>query len=253
MANKKEDLYITVRCIGHKAIKIVPGDTLRIGRHHSNDLVLVDGTVSRFHASIEWDIDEDRPWIADHDSANGVDVDDRVVDGRHPLSGDNQVGVGDFTLVLQLTAPAAREAPVELTARDHLINDDGGDTSKVQLYNESKKAMKGMFEDAQTLQRVALDLEEDARTGTLKVFERLNTFWVMFAAGGVVNASYGEAGGVKALVEILNLPEGRYEFTADIEFSEENLKLSVKKVLQRQDEQTMRFSKQDSASGDLEL
>jgi hypothetical protein len=246
----KDQLYITVRCMGHKAIKIKPGETLRIGRHHSNDLVLSDGTVSRFHAAIEWDKDEDRPWITDNDSANGVDVDDDVVDGRHPLTGDNQVGVGDFTLVLQLTAPTVRAAPVKLTARDHLLDDEGTGTGKIQLYSESKKTKKGRFGDAKEIQRVALDLEENNRTGTLKVSNRLDNHWIMFAAGGVVNASFGDANGVQALAEILNMPEGAYEFSADIEFAEENLKLSVQKVLARQEEQTMRFSKTDRVSDD---
>ncbi len=239
--------------MGHKSIKIRQGDTLRIGRHHSNDLVLSDGTVSRFHASIEWDKDEDRPWIVDNDSANGVDVDDRVVDERAPLSGDNQVGVGDFTLILQLTAPAAREADEDLTASDHLIDDDGEDTGKVRLYSESTAKVKGRFSETSELQRIALDIEEKQRTGTLKVSERLTTHWIMFGNGGVVNACYGGETGVRSLVEILNMKEGRFEFSADIEFSEQNLKLSVKKVLARQDEQTMRFSKSQNQGSDVDL
>jgi pSer/pThr/pTyr-binding forkhead associated (FHA) protein len=244
MAKKKDNLFITVRCMGHKAIKIRPGDTLRIGRHHSNDLVLSDGTVSRFHAAIEWDKDEDRPWVVDNDSANGVDIDDRVVDVRAPLSGDNQVGVGDFTLILQLTAPAAREAPEALTASDHLIDDDDGEaTGKVRLYSESAATVEGRFTNTNELQRIALDIEEKQRTGTLKVSERLTTHWIMFGNGGVVNACYAGEFGVRSLVEILNMSEGRFEFSADIEFSEDNLKLSVKKVLARQSETTMRFNK----------
>ena len=45
-----------IRCMGHKSIKLMPGETVKIGRHSSNDLVLKDGTVSRFHASIVWDL-----------------------------------------------------------------------------------------------------------------------------------------------------------------------------------------------------
>lgn len=243
MATKPDNLFITVRCMGHKAVEIRPGDTLRIGRHHSNDLVLGDGTVSRFHAAIEWDKDEDRPWLVDNDSANGVDIDDRVVDVRAPLSGNNQVGVGDFTLILVLTAPAAREVPEALTASDHLIDDDGEGMGKVRLYSESTAKVEGRFTDAKEIQRIALEIEDKQRTGTLKVSERLVTHWIMFGSGGVVSASYGGVLGVRSLVEILNMTEGRFEFSADIEFSEENLKLSVKKVLERQSETTMRFAK----------
>ena len=74
----------------------------------------------------------------------------------------------------------------------------------------------------------------------------------MFGDGGVVNASFGDHVGLKALLEILDIPKGRYEFSADIEFAEENLKLSIRKELGRVDDEMTRRWKSERTLRDGE-
>lgn len=244
MANLPPDAHILVRCIGQKSLKIRPGDTLRIGRHHSNDLVLKDGTVSRFHATIEWDTDDDRPWVVDNGSANGVEVDGEEIDGKAFLIGDNQLGIGDFTVVLQFKGK--KSVQTTRTARPSgegaaLIEDEG--ETVVRLFSESTQRLQGEFRDPLHLQRTMLDLEEAARTGTLKVKGGPRTARLIFGQGKVINIFRGEQMGIQALVQVINQAGGTFEFCADLEPCEENLNLSIKDFLQGEDDSTMRFRK----------
>src|SRR5512134_3942918 len=102
--SKQRKLSMLIRTAGRKPAKIGPDERLRIGRHASNDLVFNDGTVSRFHAVLVWDPDEDRPYVRDNESANGVEVNGKPIDERRHLDGGDTISVGDFTLSLELRA-----------------------------------------------------------------------------------------------------------------------------------------------------
>ncbi|RMG15327.1 MAG: FHA domain-containing protein [Planctomycetota bacterium] len=239
--------YVVLRCMGHKSIKLRPGDTVRIGRHHSNDLVLNDGTVSRFHCTIEWDPDEERPWLVDNNSANGVEVDGEEVEGKFLLLGDNQIGVGDFTIVAQLKGAKPLSKRIERSApatAQALIEDEG--ETVVRLFSESKRRIKGSFTDAQALERILLQLEDRARTGTLVVRVGGHKTQLVFGQGKLVTIKgYVPEGatGREALKQVLRFPGGSYEFTPDLEPSEEFLDLSVRDFLAEEGDQTMRFQR----------
>jgi transcriptional regulator with GAF, ATPase, and Fis domain len=71
-------------------------DTLSIGRHESNALVLRDPTLSRFHAEIRRDGDG---WlVVDRESRNGTQVNGAAVTGVTRIRPGDEVRLGDTTL-----------------------------------------------------------------------------------------------------------------------------------------------------------
>lgn len=74
-------------------------NTLRIGRHPSNEVSLEDASVSRRHASIE--VTDEGVYVSDHGSANGTFVNGkRVADRLLVLSGDT-IRVGHMEFVFK--------------------------------------------------------------------------------------------------------------------------------------------------------
>jgi pSer/pThr/pTyr-binding forkhead associated (FHA) protein len=227
-------LYIVVRCVGHKSLKLRRGQTLRIGRHQSNDLVLNDGAVSRFHCAIVWDKDEDRPWIVDNESANGVEVDGREVDGRYPLIGDNQIAIGDFTVALQLRGTGATkriEAPEAEESGSALIDDEDEAGTVVRLFSEKGGKLKGRVDDTMALHRLLVDLEAAERTGTLEIRDGVEVAKLMFGMGMLITCSRGEKSGIAALGDLLQMEGGSYSFSTEAEPTETSMNLSIKEHL----------------------
>ena len=72
------------------------GNTVRIGRHSSNDVVLDDSLngVSRFHAEIR--LEGGRYVIADLKSRNGVYINQRRIKGKAPLAIGVPVTIGSL-------------------------------------------------------------------------------------------------------------------------------------------------------------
>ena len=96
--------------------KVVDGTVVRVGSHPSNDLVVDDPEVSRFHLRLEQTPDGWR--IRDEGSLNGTWVDDvRVRDADLPCR-KAEVGVGGSTLEFAPVADpdvGARKTPEGLT------------------------------------------------------------------------------------------------------------------------------------------
>ncbi len=223
MSNNQPTLV--VRCAGRKPLRMGPGQRIRIGRHASNDLVLADDTVSRFHAVIEWDPDEDRPHVVDNGSANGVEVDGDVIDVKCHLPGGNQIAIGRFTVVVEVTGVGDEEAPT--------VVPELADTDSVVLYTEKREQLSGRTSSPEELHRVLLDLEENGRTGTLSL--RLPTGAqgrVTFCQGQIMTASCGPASGRDALRELLLTPSAIYSFSRELRPVEDALNISVRTYLE---------------------
>lgn len=221
----KRNLSMWIRCPGKKPIKLEPGQRLRIGRHESNDLVLNNGTVSRFHAVLMWDPDEDRPYVRDNESANGVEVNGDLVDERRHLNGGDSVGVGDFSLSLELRCDDAR--PADRAALDSSSGDD-----EVTLFADKGKERQGELEDQRSLQRLFLELEEQKRTGTLQMqCEADLTGTVLFSQGMVMSVQAGAARGREALRKLLEQGRAKFHFSKALTPTEAAEVLSVREFL----------------------
>ena len=213
--------FIVIRCLGRKTTKFRRGQTIKIGRNSANDYVLAHGSVSRFHAALVWDRDEDRPHVLDNKSANGVEVDGVCVEGKTYLSGDNHIDIGEFTLILQLKTPVE-----SLPSRS--ANAIGEEETVTRLFSEKRgKACQGTFSAPRQLKRVLMDLEEEERTGTLRVQTGLRVFRIVFSQGSIMNcASEGESG-LRTLKLAVGLPSGAYSFSRDLEPCDEALNISA--------------------------
>lgn len=89
---------------------------VQIGRAGTNDLALVDPSLSRRHASV-W-LRGGRTWLADHSSTNGTFVNDKQVRGAVEITPSDTIRLGNAThLRIELTEgdePPAVEAPLVL-------------------------------------------------------------------------------------------------------------------------------------------
>ncbi|MBX3469164.1 MAG: FHA domain-containing protein [Planctomycetes bacterium] len=215
---------LVLRCAGKKPLRMSPGERIRIGRHASNDLVLADDTVSRFHAAVEWDADEDRPQIVDNDSANGVEVDGELIEERCHLPGGNQVVIGRFTIAMEITngapAAAARVIP-ELN-----------DSDSVVLFSEKAERLTGRTSDLAELHRLLLDLEAQQRTGTLTLRAGPGLGKVTFCQGLVMTATTGPVSGRPALRDLLLSQSTIYAFSRELKLVDEPLSLSIREFLE---------------------
>ncbi len=72
---------------------------LHFGRTNENEIVLSSKTISRQHACIY--LENDRIYIGDMGSANGVFIDDRRIQGEVEVQLENKVRIGEFTIQLE--------------------------------------------------------------------------------------------------------------------------------------------------------
>lgn len=216
---------LIARCAGKKPLRMGPGEKIRIGRHASNDLVLVDDTVSRFHAVIEWDPDEDRPFVVDNESANGVEVDGDLIEVKYHLPGGNQLVIGRFKIAIELTGLAS-------TARAQQVVSELNDSDSVVLYTEKREQLTGRTTEPEELHRLLLDLEANERTGTLTVRAGALRSCVTFCQGVVMTAQCDTSSGRAALRELLGCPSAIYSFTRELRPVEDALNLSIRSYLE---------------------
>ena len=221
MANDAK-FCMLVRVPGEKPKRLYPGERLTVGRESGNDIVLRNGSVSRQHAVIVWDVDEDRPYIKDLQSANGVEVDGEFIEPQAYLNGGNSVLVGDFTLAFELRSVGS----------GRFLNEK--EDEAVTLFADKGKQLKGEVEDLEGVRRLLLELETEKRTGTLTLTHGRITCEAMFSMGKVVYAQHGEKHGLQALLEIFELPGGSYHFGKQVRPVESTEILSVGEVLEKE-------------------
>jgi len=218
--------YFVVRCLGFKDRKFFPGQKLTVGRHSSNDIVLANIVVSRFHAEIVWRDFEDRPYIEDHSSANGIDLDGRRVEVRSYLTGkNNQIEIGDYVLVAALRGQSIKRSRSGRFA--NLPAKTEPKSEAVRLYSEKAVGLREQFDSADELRSILLGVESDERTGTLLIRAQGFLWSISFAQGRIVNARFGSYEGLNALHRLLPHEKGTFRFTRDIEPSDMNLNLST--------------------------
>jgi pSer/pThr/pTyr-binding forkhead associated (FHA) protein len=220
-------LSMVVRYPGkRKPLIFEPGDQLKIGRHTSNDIVFRDGTVSRFHACMVWDRDEDRPYITDNESANGVEVDGKLIDQRAYLRGNNEVTIGDFVISLEL-----EKSEEEDETQRFLIEDEG---DAVVLFTDTGREIRGVANDNTSLQELFLTLESKERTGTLSVEIAGSRATILYSLGHIVGCTYQDQTAEEALYSVLEKNGGIYHFSPMVTPGVSDLDVSVKQFIMQE-------------------
>ncbi|MEZ6188820.1 MAG: FHA domain-containing protein [Planctomycetota bacterium] len=210
-----------IRAPGTKPHRLYPGEKLQVGRESGNDIVLKHGSVSRRHAEIVWDKDEDRPYVRDLGSANGVEVDGEFIEPIGYLSGGNSVIVGEFTLACELRSVGGGRF---LNERDEAVT----------LFQDRGRQLKGVCEGVNDVRRLFAQLEQDERTGTLTLTKGRKTCEVMFSMGQIVYAKKGDLSGEPALLEMFELSGVSYHFSKQIRPVESTQILSAIELLERE-------------------
>lgn len=194
-----------VRAADEPPAVLLPAGTLHIGRHASNDLVLEDEGVSRFHARLVWPEGAARPLVEDLRSENGTFVGSSPIRSPTPLGELAVVAVGGALLRIELTHPA-------------LIPDDG--RLECRLHVDARTAEEaGEVEGAAELRDLLLALERGRRTGTLRLERGDTSAELTLAAGRIVDAvATIRVEGAAALREALQLAAGcRFVLRPEIE------------------------------------
>ena len=189
-------------------------------------MVIRHNTVSRNHARVEWDPDEDRPFIVDLGSANGLELDGRPVDQRAHLIGGNQVMVGDVPVSFEFKEENNLDtSSSELKA---FLLDEADD--EVALFSEDKKAEAGRVESQEDLAELFLRFAEEGRSGTLGL-EGTPLAEVVISQGKVVRVVDGDGEGPDALTRILRRNGAIYRFTRRMRIEETNYFLDLKEFV----------------------
>lgn len=214
MNRRVEERRAVVTAAGVGTFELRPGLSLRIGRHHENDIVIKDSVVSRFHATLRWDAGAERPSLYDNGSQNGTNVNGKDVIGRaEPLGPGSRVVVGSCKLSVELLGTAAAA----------LIDDA---PEAVALFSEQGPELRGALGPANGLRQLLLRLEVEVRSGTLTLTladgERGH---ITLAAGRIMAVALGALTGPDALDRMYQATRGEFRFTRDMEPSEQALNI----------------------------
>ena len=155
MATPTQTRYATLT-VDDEEYRLEPGDSLSIGRHRENDVVIHSASVSRFHASVRW-LDGRSPEIVDHGSQNGTVMGGLEIRRRPaPLRDGVVILIGSRVMQVRLRNPG-----------DAALLEDAPEI--VALYTDQRPELTGSVDSADELARLLRTLETEERTGTLHV------------------------------------------------------------------------------------
>jgi pSer/pThr/pTyr-binding forkhead associated (FHA) protein len=223
-----------IETANQEVVELRPGETVRVGRHRDNDLVLSDSMVSRFHARITWDEQVGLPVLFDNGSQNGTQINDQSVRTAETLADKTRVVIGPFVLMIEIRGVDSDPAVLK-------------DTNElVTLFSDDGPMVKGRLGfGGFKLRSIMEELETGRRTGTLKLSFPGAAGTVVYCLGRIMSADVpGHGRRTRALEQILQLQEGSFEFTRELEPQEEAMNLWLSDYLRSRDNsgmQTQRF------------
>lgn len=193
-----------------------PGGMLRIGRHQDNDIVLPDPSISRFHATVRWDPELERPLLYDNGSQNGTLVDGKEIRGQAaPIRHGSRLEIPPFLITIELQN--CGETPAILTTANDLV----------ALFSEQGPEVRGRLGvDGCSLREVLQRLEVERRSGTLWLeFDGGAKGKITMCLGKVMAAEEGTLHGLRALGSVLRPRQGTFRFSRDLEPTERAMDL----------------------------
>lgn len=214
---RREDATFIIRAPGEPPLRVGRRGCITLGRHSSNEVVLDDPSVSRFHARLVWPRGEETLFVEDLGSHNGTFVGDRPVTTRTPLPSVATLRLGRVRVEVERDGgelPAAAE-------------------EACRLFDESCVERDGMAATDDDLRALLLELERARRTVTLFLERGARRARVTLADGRIVAAEGDAAEGALALLSILEgRGPARYSLRRDVEPCEASLWLSPRELLE---------------------
>jgi hypothetical protein len=196
-----------------------PGEAVRLGRHHENDLVLKDSMVSRFHATIRWDENADRPCLYDNGSQNGTNVNGKDVIGRaETLATKTKITVGPYIIHVELHGVQEK-----FTSPPPALLEDAPEG--VALFSEQGPELRGALDAPDAMRQLLLRLEVERRSGTLSLDLPGGKAKVTVGMGRIMDASTEGLTGMRALDRVAQATAGKFRFTRDLEPSDQAMNL----------------------------
>lgn len=205
-------------------------------------MVLGGGAVSRFHAEVHWDPDEDRPYVEDKGSANGVEVDGRLIDDRAYIMGDDtNVGIGDHILLFTISGREVVEPARAALLESGAVSGDSN-AAMVRLFSDKGSNVEGEFASPNQLQRATRLLESDQRTGTLSITTEDRSYTFTFSQGRILRGETSEGDeGLDAIDYLLTEVRGNFRFTREVEPAEANLDIAPSEIFANQAQDATRM------------
>ena len=217
MGGRAEERRAVITGSGESSFELVPGGSLRIGRHHENDIVLKESVVSRFHATLRWDADADRPVLYDNGSQNGTNVNGKDVIGRaEALANYSKITIGPYSLTVELQG-ITEDSPIPA------LLEDAGDS--VALFTEHGPEIMGTLDLPDSMRQLLLRLECERRSGSLLLQLGGGKAKVTFGVGRIMDAQYQGLVGLRALDRVAQATHGSYQVTRDMEPSDQAMNL----------------------------
>lgn len=241
-----------------KTYLIQPGVSAHLGRHPSADIFLDDPTVSRLHAWLRWNREEDFPIVSDYQSMAGLEIDGQIAKQKH-LFGEHTILLGQLELTARLY-PTLADVPsyadlVELPTTEKVVTTKikkisyyaSSDTFKdpplktvrfkkpqLNLTPCSKPPVRGCLSTSEELQGLLVKLEQYNATGTLSLCCEYQGS-ITFTNGKVVGAECGRIHGQAALQQILSFANVSYKFITIVDNNavEKELEITPSEFIKR--------------------
>lgn len=182
-----------------------PGDSVKIGRHPDNDIVISNPGVSRSHMAITWYQEDDWPTAVPGPALNLPLVNGRALVQSTPLRNRSTLTILDNDLRIELRN--CGEAAI--------LSDSGDD---VALFSDYGPTVSGAVLSGEDLEGVFRNLEAHQRSGALRLITEGSVGFVTFCLGRIMEVKFQHAQKTRALEKILLLRDRiDYEFSSSFE------------------------------------
>jgi pSer/pThr/pTyr-binding forkhead associated (FHA) protein len=228
IAKKNAETNYFLVCQHTKTIRLNRVQPITVGREKYNDVVLNDLLVSRQHSVIQWE--DDHFIIKDMKSRNGTFLNNERIDMAILADGD-VIKIGGYDFKVRTASQSDIEKfllqeRVRMSSQETLVDSDLGLRFNDRGFSGDLNAL-ALIEVVQTLSQCI-------KTGLLKIMaaqESPDPAIIYFLDGEMVHATYQDLSGLPAIMSILQLNEGQFEFLNDIPTPETTVQQSSLSIL----------------------
>jgi len=198
-------------------LALIPGRPFVVGRSDEAQLTIPSQRVSRRHAEIGWDA-QNEPLLRDLGSQNGTLVNGKRIKGDYKLKHGDELEFGPFLCTYR--------------SRKALAGGGGGPPQMAPDLTQPMMgdAMAGRL-DQINLTELLQTLEFNAKTGTLEVYGTDGEGLIVIQNGKPTYAECEGEEGEEGFYKLLSFKEGQFSFSGDVSEDEVNLNAPMGSLL----------------------
>ncbi|MBN1982739.1 MAG: DUF4388 domain-containing protein [Chitinivibrionales bacterium] len=199
------------------ALRVQKKKAITIGRMDSNEIVLHESRVSRFHAKVEWNLKKEIYTLCDVGSSNGTFLNSKKIETATPVQITDRdkfrIASSIFTCRLVETAHQLDNEYNSLKLQQRSMVTEVILIEDIKKIAEEPAAFKGELEHICPIELFQM-LEFGGKTGVvfLKTKDKAGTFSVY--NGQIITAAFGNSTGESAVFEVLRYNHGTFAFNA---------------------------------------